>query len=610
MGMLRFRARIIRGFTRIGFSHDWFLIPLAAIIGLLAGAVAMGFHWMVVTADHLFGRLADISQLGATALLVVMPALGGLAVGLIQVYISRAPAGHGIPDVIVAMSQRRGVIPARTGVIRAITASLTIGSGGSAGVEGPIVQIGSVIGSVTGQFLKVGKQHMNTLVGCGAAAGLASLFNAPIAGIIFVLEVVLRDFSLKTFKPIVVASVFGTAMAQTVADHGTLFNIPPAMRQYEFHLHQIGAYALLGCLCGLVGVAFTRGLHGAERVWKGFNLHPALKPAIGGALLGVLGVIYVIAFDRAVPGYGQPAFFANGYHVIESLFNPDSYRGLSAAPSPGEPYASATLVFLITIAAFKFIGTVLTLGSGGSGGIFAPSLFMGAALGGAFGMALQQLNWYPHMSPATYALAGMAGVLAGAVHCPLSAFLLVLEITQDYMLILPMMLVAIVATTVAQLLYRESIYSVALREHGINLAAMTDMLALRQITVAQVPLSPAVIVEPTDSAMKLVSLAENPAISDFVVADGAGNYLGLVVSEDLRTALLSQDALPLLVVRDLLRPDPPTVMPEETLDIVLDKFSRHEVSSLPVADADDPRRILGMITRTALMQRYQRVLAE
>jgi CIC family chloride channel protein len=612
----RLRSRVSRGLEKAGLSQDWMLIPLAAIVGVLAGLVAMGFEWMVLSSNHLFARLSHFSD--SLLPLIALPALGGLCVGLIQVYISRSPAGHGIPDVVLALRRRRGVMQGRTGVFKAINTSLTLGSGGSAGVEGPIVHIGSVLGSVVGQTLKLNKDQMSTLVGCGAAAGLASIFNAPIAGVIFVLEVILRDFSLRTFTPIVIASVFGTALAQAMLGHNeALFMLPSAPGHgelgasvYSFTLAEIGHYAVLGVLCALVGVGFTRLMIVSEHGWGRLKMPRALKPALGGALLGVLGVGFVRLFGDPVPAYSSPPFFANGYPVIESLFNPASYNA-SAFSVPDMPVAQATLGFLVAAMALKMLGTSLTLGSGGAGGVFAPSLFMGATLGGAFGLALQQMGLLPGATPATYALAGMAGVLAATVHCPLSAFLLVFELTRDYKVILPVMLVAIVATTIAQMLFRHSTYTHVLAEMGFRFANYSDLAVLQRLTVDDVSLTPAVITRPTDPAHNLLKLAENPLVEDFVVCDEKGQYLGLVTGEELRTALLGQEALPLLVVGDLLRTDPPLVAREDALDAVLDKFSQHDVASLAVVQsAQQSDQVLGMISRSRLMRRYHQALEQ
>lgn len=613
----RARIKTSRWLNRAGFPKDSFLIPLAAVIGVLGGVVAMGFEFLVEASTHFFfgrfhGEAFDGPRL---VLLVAIPAFGGLAVGAIQRWVARTPPGHGIPEVIESLARHHGQLKGRTGVFKAITSSLTIGSGGSAGVEGPIIQIGSVVGSVVARVLRVGHEHMHTLVGCGAASGLASIFNAPIAGVLFCLEVLLRDFSLKTFMPIVIASVLGVATAQAlmgaVSHPGTsnqaIFAVPPDLLRYQFSIAQLMPYALLGVACGFMGIALIRSLVRSEQLWARVPAPLWLKPALGGAVLGLLGVGFAVIFDEVVRGYDPPPFFGNGYPVIEALFNPDSY-----APDPQEgfthPLIDPALGVLTAMLLLKLIGTALTLGSGGSGGVFAPSLFMGATLGAIVGVLVQKVGLFPDGTPATYALVGMAGVMSAAVHCPLTAFILVFEITRDYQVILPTMLVAILATLVSQLIQRDSIYALYLRQQGIRIGTLADMTLLRRLDVSTVPLTPAVLVGKTDPAQRLLDLAGDYAVHDFAVVDEADRYVGMVVGDDVRTTLLQREAVPLLIVAELMRTDLPTVTRDETLEMVLDKFSRHDVSSLAVVDANGV--VKGLITRSRLMARYQNALED
>ncbi|MEL7089129.1 MAG: chloride channel protein, partial [Planctomycetota bacterium] len=404
----------------------------------------------------------------------------------------------GIPQVVEALARRHGEVPARSGALKAVTSSITIGSGGSAGVEGPIITIGSSLGSSVARLLHIGREHMQTMVGCGAAAATAAIFNAPIAGVIFVLEIILRDFSLRTFIPIVVASVFGTAVAQAIlGQNEAVFFVPEVVRAgYGFNVAEIGHYIVLGIGCGLLGALFIRTLRWSEKLWNAVKLPFWAKPALGGALLGGLGVaFYLLGYgNQPVVGHSPPTFFGNGYPVIEALLNPHSY--LPEHPDEPGTLRDATLALIALTLGFKLLGTCLTLGSGGSGGVIAPSLLMGATLGGGFALACQQLGIFPGASPATFALAGMAGVIAAVAHCPLTAFLLVFEITADYQIILPVMLVSILATTVAQLIFRDSIYALWLRDRGIKMGTYSDLTLLRRMTCHDVPLTPAVVVQP------------------------------------------------------------------------------------------------------------------
>jgi CIC family chloride channel protein len=597
-----------------GFSPDWFLMPLAALIGALGGLVAAGFATLVESAGHALFKLQALSEGGlslrAGLLLLAIPAAGGLVVGLLQFKLTRTGVINGVPEVIEALARERGTIKSLTGVNKAVTATATLSSGGSAGIEGPIITIGSALGSAIARKLRLKPEHMPTLIGCGAASATAGIFNAPIAGVLFVLEVILRDFSVRTFMPIVVAAVFGTAVAQQTLElvHAgepaneqltdALFAVPDAMRHYEFELHEAPAYLALGVACGLVGLALAGTLRTSNKLWQRAPAPDWLRPGIGGLMLGAMGLLFLALFPgadalSAVTGYDRPVFMGNGYPVIEALLDPASYHNANRLG----------VLVLLAVIGFKILGTALTIGSGGSGGVIAPSLFVGAATGGLMAVALDQLGIFPGTTPATYALAGMAGVIAATLHCPLTAFLLVFEITQDYKVILPVMLVAIVSTTCAQFLHRDSIYTDLLRRKGIRFGQLADMTLLRRMTVSDVAATPAVLVAQDDPAQRLIDLAAQFAVSDFVVADEEERYAGMVVGDDVRTTLVQREAVPLMIVAELMRSDLPTVRPGDTLDAVLDKFAKHEVSSLPIVDGQT--RVTGMITRSRLLRHYQ-----
>ncbi|MEM9883610.1 MAG: chloride channel protein [Planctomycetota bacterium] len=597
-----------------GRSRDGWLILLAAVIGSLTGLVATGFDVLVEGSTELFyglvgGRLLPGLPGAELWLLVLLPGAGGLAVGLVMRAAGRQKSDPGIPDVVEALARRHGEVRGRSGILKAITSSLTIGSGGSAGVEGPIITIGSSLGSSICRLLRVAREHRPAMLGCGAAAATAAIFNAPIAGVIFVLEIILRDFSLRTFIPIVVASVFGTAVAQAVlGQNEAVFYVPEAVRLgYTFNIIEIGHYAVLGVLCGLLGAAFIRTLRVSEKLWTKLPLPFWCKPALGGVALGLLGVgFYLLGFgDGPVVGHNPPTFFGNGYPVIEALLNPDSYApGISESEGT---LREASIALLGLTLLLKLVGTSLTLGSGGSGGVIAPSLLLGATLGGGFALLCESAGLFPGATPATFALAGMAGVIAAVAHCPLTAFLLVFEITADYQVILPVMLVSILATSVAQLIFRDSIYAQWLRDRGIKMGTYSDLTLLRRMTCHDVPLTPAVMVHAEDPAARLIELADDYAVVDYVVTDDAGRYAGMVVGQDVRATLVQREAIPLMIVAELTRTHLPTVSPQQTLDVVLEQFARHDVSSLAVVDAND--RVKGVITRSRLMRQYQQALS-
>ncbi len=603
---------------RVGFGEDKFLLILAFIIGGLAGAAAVGFHELIVLIRaELYERPNPRKLYGPwIGLLVLIPAAGGLAVGILTNYVIKLREGHGLIDVLESVSRSSGVIDPRVAFERILTSAITIGTGGSAGAEGPIVQIGAGIASGVGQLFRVARQHMPVLIGCGAAAGISAIFNSPIGGVLFALEVVLRDFSIRTFTPVVVASVISNFATQTIFrqllghEYGAIFTLPKSLAPLDFRFGQLGYYLLLGMLCGLHGVLVTRMMLFSEHWFAKWKFWRAGKPAVGGALLGVIGVVYVMLFgwgmgrDKfiAVSHYAMPAFFGDGYGAVTPMLGPDFYvQGVTAM---------ALLGILAFIAVAKIVGTCLTLGSGGAGGIIAPSLFLGALTGAMLGLLLQAMGLSHGLGPHAYALVGMGAVLAAVVHAPLAAILITFEVTRDYQIILPSMLACIIATSVAQVIFRDSIYTAALRQRGVRLGNAADLTLLQRLSVEQVDLEPATVVRDFDPFQRVLDLTAETGATDFVVLDRKGLYIGMVTAEDIRSALLERDAVPLLTVSELMRLNVPVVRNTDPLALVLDTFARYELSRLPVTLRRNDAKVIGLISRAALMRRYQKGLNE
>ncbi len=593
--------RLRRFIAKLGFERDWYLVLVAALIGVVMSGVAIAFIMPLRALENLGDRI-DAGPL-LYLLVPVVPVVGALLAGLLIHLMPTEMRGPGVSTVMYAVHRKKSRLPARLGVRKWLASTLTIGSGGSAGAEGPIVTIGSVLGSWVARRLRTNPQHTATMLGCGAAAGLASVFNAPIAGIFFVLEILLRDFSLRTFTPIVIASVISSACTRAVlGQNDALFAVADDFSINTFNALEIPHYLILGLLCGAVAVMFIRGLYLSADGFARLKIHPALKPAAGALVLGLIGLAYLVVY-KSVPG-----FYGNGYPMIKEVIRP-GYFYLDDANEVLKP-ALALLTGLVALAFLKGVATSLTIGSGGAGGMFAPSMLIGASVGGTFGYLVNALGWFPSATPAHYAVVGMAAMVAATTHAPLTAILIVYEITQSYEIILPLMFTAVISTVVGRLLYRESIYTVRLTHLGVRIGAMSDLTILRRLSVSDVQLVPPVTVNTDESAQRLLDLSEQFAVSDFVVMDDRKHYVGLVTSADLKEALIFREAIPLLQVNELQRSDLPTVTPDETLDVVLDKFSRHDVQSLAVLDESGDGSVLGLITRSRLMHRYQSALSK
>jgi CIC family chloride channel protein len=374
----------------------------------------------------------------------------------------------------------------------------------------------------------------------------------------------------------------------------------------------VGNFVVLGLICGLVGVALIRLMYKSEGWFDRIKIPGVFKPAFGGTLLGLLGIGYILVFGWLVLGvtkpvpfkdYPMPAFFGDGYGFIERLLSPDYYT----SPSTG---TETILVLLAFLCGIKLIATCLTLGSGGSGGVIAPSLFLGATAGAVMGSILQRSHLFTSVQPEVYALVGMGAVLAAVVHAPLASILICFEVTEDYKVMVPAMLACVVATATARLLYQDSIYTLGLRLRGIRTGTAGDRAILRRLTVEDVTLEPASIVHGADPFQKILNLTAATGAANFVVVDEHGAYVAMVVADDIQMALLDRDAIPLLVVAELMRADVPLVKHTDDLGSVLEAFSRHEVSHLPVTMNSRPNHIIGLISRAGLMRKYQQTLAE
>ena len=326
-----------------------------------------------------------------------------------------------------------------------------------------------------------------------------------------------------------------------------------------------------------------------------------VRPAVGGAILGGMGIAYLLLaghkpfpYDR----YPMPAFFGDGYGVVQTLLNADYYTNM----------VTRDALLLLALCAAKMVGTGITLGSGGSGGIIAPALFVGATAGSVVGHLLQHSGWFPGIQPQMYSLVGMGAVLAAMVHAPMASILICFELTRDNGVMLPAMLGCIVAVATARVINPDSIYTQSLRTRGVRLGTAGDYVLLRRITVEQVPLDPVSIVGDADPIQNLLDLSAMTSTYEFVVADPLGKYEGMVLSPQLGPVLMDRDAVPVLVVRDVMRVDVRPVRTSDDLAAVFDAFSQYDVSHLPVCVPQNSEHVIGLISRAAVIRRYQEAL--
>ena len=593
---LRLQRQVSRALSRVGLSRDRRLLLWAAFTGMALAAIALAFIRPIQWLEHGAIEWAQANPSKVPIAVAIVPVLGALLCGVIQSIFKVKLRAHGVSSVLYAIHRKRAQIPSVLAIRTWLGSTATISSGGSAGPEGPIVTIGATLGSVIARFLRADPQTATTLVGCGAAAGIAAVFNAPITGIFFVLEVLLRDFSLRTFTPIVIAAVFAAATVQTlIGTPEPLFGIGAEVFAGTGEGLTIGtapAFALLGIVCGIASVFFVRTLQAAEVAFSKLPISRWMLPATGAAILALLGVLHVaLAKDMASFGEGLlPPFYGNGYAVAEAVLQPSFYVRETAL---------VVAALLIGLAVVKCVATSLTLGSGGIGGLFAPALLVGALVGGAFGSLGEFIPFVADVGPARLALAGMAGVVAGTTHAPLAGAMLVYELSREPSILLPVILVAALGTIVARLLERHSLYTAELAALGVRLGSASDLSTLRRMRVGDVQLREAITVRGSAPANSLVELARGS--EEFVVLDDSGALEGMIGARDLRIALVNREALPLLQVRDIARTGVRSIDKDLPLDHALDRIER---GPLPVRD--EKGRIVGVLTRGRLMRAWRR----
>jgi chloride channel protein, CIC family len=617
----RIRILSTRLLRRLGLSDEAFLLVLAVVIGVVTGVAAVFFHELInFIRDSLYRGFGPefLYSYRGMGFLLLFPTLGGLAVGLISRYLFRTREGHGVVDVVESVVRSSGFQKPSIAIEKILTSAITIGTGGSAGAEGPIVQIGAAIASGVGQAFRVARAQMPILTGCGCAAGISAIFNAPFGGVLFTMEVILQDFSIRYLTPVVLASVIAQVSVQATyqvmhnADSYRAIFAMPAMdvvKQATLNWGQVGNFVLLGIICGMIGANFTRTMYWTEHSFSLIKVPKVIRPALGGALLGLAGMLYIVLFGHLLldvqnhkpfsfDAYPMPAFYGDGYGVIQQMLTPMFYTTVN----------STMVLLLVFLVAVKILGTCVTLGSGGSGGVIAPCVFIGAATGAVVGHLLQLSHWFPHLQPELYALVAMGAVLAAVVHAPLASILIVFELTQDYKVMLPAMLACIVSVAVARIIYADSVYTLSLRMRGVSVGTASDLVLLRRINVEQVSLEPVTFVRESDPVERLLQLGEMTDSYDFVVTHADGTYAGMVLSDDLNPVLMDRSAAPVLVVRDVMRNDIVPVRTSDNLANVLDAFSQHDVSHLPVGTAANADKVMGLISRSALLRKYQATL--
>jgi CIC family chloride channel protein len=570
----------------------------AVVVGLGTGLGGVFLIKLIQWIQNLLFSDAPLAlpQLG-WGWLIAAPLLGALVSGPIIAFFAREAKGHGVPEVMQAIALEGGRIRPRVALAKIFASAACIGSGGSAGREGPIVQVGAALGSSIGQFLHFSEDRVRNLVACGAAAGIAATFNAPIAGVFFSLEIILGELRLGDMGSVVISAVTASVVARTFLGDQPAFALPPYAMNSAWELI---FYLVLGVLAALVGVLFIRLLYAFEDIFDGWRFPMALKPAVGALLLGITGVGYPLvlaALERtggiqgvtvASLASGYPRIFGTGFDSIELALNGNMLIGL-----------------MLALVVLKLLATSLTLGSGNSGGVFAPGLFSGAMLGGAFGEFVTRVFPSIAAGSGSYATVGMAAVFAAAARAPLTAVIIVFEMTNDYHIILPLMVAVVVSTGIAQHIHPESIYTLKLVRRGIRLARGRDVDVMDSVKVEEIMRRNPVTVYPSMPASALGDLFLQTNSHGFPVVDKAGRLKGIVSLTDLRSAIEAAPQGKPLKVKNVANQNLVVTYPDESVRMALRRMAPRDLSRLPVVSREDPTKLLGVVRRNDVIRAYE-----
>ena len=562
-------------------SENKTLLGLACLVGVGTGGAA-GLFIRLVELVQFWPATAGQTKLFSVTLtwplLVAIPALGGLLCGAVLRYLDPAVKGTGTPEILHAIRRKGGHIGGRYTAVKTLASLFTVCSGGAAGPEAPMVTVGAGLGSWAGRRLKIPPEYLRTLVAAGAAAGFAAVFNAPIAGVLFAIEVLLKEFASQAFAMVILATVTASLTTHLILGERVFVEVPSS---YSFNsVRELGFYFVLAVLAGAFAKLFVAvSLFVDKRFEKGVA-SPMTRAALGGLLLGLLGLLL-------------PQALGNGHLVI-----PDLIRAEAASPW------AWTLLLLLLFG--KMIACPLTVGSGGSGGIFIPYLLMGAALGGLVGRGVHA--FFPWAAPSgAYMLVGMGAVFGGITFAPFTAIILLFELTRDYNIILPMMFTVGIAVLVARAIDPESLEGHKLLKKGVRLNERPELRVLENYHVRDI-MSRSVRVIPEDYSLRQIAdFVSGAPHTGYPVVDGSGRAVGLLTFAEMQRAFAApgvEDAA--LSARDIMRPKFPTVGPDEPLEHAIRRMQEFGADRVLVVAGDEPGVIIGIVTNGDVLSIYRR----
>ena len=559
---------------------------MAGIIGLFSGLAAVILKSVV----HLIIDYLEINGdlFGFSYLYLAYPLIGILLTVVVAKYVFKENLGHGITQILYSISKNSSIIRRTRMYSRMITSAITVGFGGSVGLEAPIVVTGSAIGSNLGRLFHLSYKKRTLLLGCGAAGAISAIFNSPVTGVIFAMEVILTEVKISRFVPLLMASVCGQLVSTVLLGDDILFSF---RLQDPFTAPDTGFYLLFGGMCGMISLYFTRMIFFFEGSIR------KLKNDFGKAFIGGISLALIILTF--------PPIYGEGYGTIKSLLAGNSNAlFVNSFFSSISEYQVSIIIFLFLILLVKPIATALTIGAGGSGGIFAPSLFMGGLSGYIFSASSNTI-FGTSLSTSNFTLVGMCGVMSGVLHAPLTAIFLIAEITSGYMLFVPLMLVSAISFSTISYFEKHSIYTKSLIETGDLIQYDKDQIVLSLIDLKKIIEKDLLIIKPEATLNDLVKLVKRSKRNIFPVVNDQNELEGIVTLDDIREMMFDEESRKNVIIQTIMQKPPSSLSPQEKMQSAMNKFEVTQAWNLPVIDDG---KYIGFISKSRIFNAYRNKL--
>lgn len=574
-------------------SDKKFVLFLSFVVGICTAVAALLLKTLIHLIESLLTDRFDVT--GANGLYLLYPVVGIFLTMLFIRYVVRDDISHGVTKILYAISQRQGRIKSHNMFSSVVASAITIGFGGSVGAEAPIVLTGSAIGSNLGRVFKLEHRTLMLLVGCGAAGAVAGIFKAPIAGLVFTLEVLMIDLTMGSLLPLLVSCVTATTVSYIATGTEAMFQFN---LDNPFAMERIPHVILLGIICGMVSLYFTRAMNSCENMFRRFAARPYVKLLIGGAMLSILIFVF-------------PPLYGEGYDTIHLLLNGKTPEEWDQVMNNSLFYGlgDVLLIYLILIVLFKVFATSATNGGGGCGGIFAPSLFLGCITGFVWARFSNLMNvGGVEVMEENFALLGMAGLMSGVMHAPLTGIFLIAELTGGYDLFLPLMITSVSAYLTIVVFEPHSIYSMRLAKKGELMTHHKDRTALIMMKIEDVVETNFSPLRPDMDLGELVGIISRAKRNIFPVVGGDGVLLGIVQMDDIRNIMFRQELYHRFKVDRLMTLPPARLSVNDPMEVVMRKFDDTNAWNLPVDDGDG--KYMGFVSKSKVFSTYRQVLVD